>query len=47
MALEEKKSLALDKWLKDKMSTYYIWADNETINDCQQVKKFVSDKKAF
>jgi len=47
MALEEKKSIALQKWLDEKMSTYYIWADNESINSCQQLKKFVSDKKAF
>ena len=47
IALEEKKSLALQKWLNEKMATYYIWADNETINQCGQVKKFISEKKAF
>lgn len=47
MASEEKKSLALQKWINEKMSTYYIWADSESISSCQLLKKFVSDKKSF
>ena len=46
-ALEEKKSQALQKWLDEKISTYYIWADNENLSNCQQLKKYLSEKKAF
>lgn len=42
MALEEKKTVALDKWLKAKISSYYIMVDNVTSSDCPQLKKFVS-----
>jgi peptidyl-prolyl cis-trans isomerase SurA len=48
MALEEKKGLALDKWLKAKIPTYYIMVDNETSADCPRVQKFAStDTKGF
>jgi peptidyl-prolyl cis-trans isomerase SurA len=48
MALEEKKGLALDKWLKTKIPTYYIMVDNETAADCPKVQKYAStDTKGF
>jgi peptidyl-prolyl cis-trans isomerase SurA len=48
MALEEKKSLALDKWMKTKIPTYYIMVDSETAASCPQVQKFAStDSKGF
>jgi peptidyl-prolyl cis-trans isomerase SurA len=48
MALEEKKSQALQKWMEEKISTYYIWTDTETSHDCPNLKKFfTSDKKSF
>lgn len=46
-ALEEKKSEALQKWINEKISTYYIWADNGSLKDCDQLKKYISEKKAF
>jgi len=47
-ALEEKKGLALDKWLKVKIPTYYIMVDNETSADCPKVQKYAStDTKGF
>lgn len=42
MALEEKKSLTLDKWLKAKIPTYYIMVDSDTGTDCPTVKKYAS-----
>ena len=42
MALEEKKGIALEKWMKTKIPTYYIMVDNETSADCPQVQKFAS-----
>jgi peptidyl-prolyl cis-trans isomerase SurA len=47
MALEEKKSLAMDKWLKEKIPTYYIMVDTEASADCPQLQKYLADKKAF
>jgi peptidyl-prolyl cis-trans isomerase SurA len=48
MSLEEKKGLALDKWLKAKIPTYYIMVDNETSADCPKVQKYAStDTKGF
>lgn len=48
MALEEKKTLALDKWLRAKMPTYYVMVDNETSAGCPRVQKFAStDTKGF
>jgi peptidyl-prolyl cis-trans isomerase SurA len=46
-ALEEKKSQALDKWMKAKIPTYYIMVDPETTASCPQVEKYASEKKAF
>ncbi|MET0392305.1 MAG: peptidylprolyl isomerase [Chitinophagaceae bacterium] len=42
MALDEKKAIALDKWMKAKIPTYYIMVDNATTNDCPSLQKFVS-----
>ena len=47
MALEEKKALAMDKWLKEKIPTYYIMVDAEASADCPQLQKYQTDKKAF
>jgi len=47
MALEEKKALAMDKWLKEKIPTYYIMVDPEASADCPQLQKYQADKKAF
>lgn len=46
MALEEKKSQALDKWLKAKIPTYYIMIDGDTGTDCPTVKKYASSDVA-
>src|SRR5690606_25256606 len=48
IALEEKKSQALQEWLAEKVPTYYIMVDNETAADCPQIQKFNStDSKGF
>jgi peptidyl-prolyl cis-trans isomerase SurA len=46
-ALEEKKSKALENWLKAKIPTYYIMVDPDTEADCPQLKKYAMDKKSF
>lgn len=46
-ALEEKKSKTLDKWLKTKLSTYYIMVDAATAKDCPQLSKYNTDQKGF
>ena len=47
-ALEEKKGLALDKWIKSKMPTYYIMVDNQTKQDCPKMLQYASsDVKGF
>lgn len=46
-ALEEKKSKALDKWLKAKIATYYISVDSETGTDCPQLAKYGTETKGF
>lgn len=45
-ALEEKKGLTLDKWLKAKVPTYYIMIDKETAGECTGLQKFNSTEKA-
>ena len=48
MALEEKKGMTLEKWLKAKIPTYYIMVDNVTATDCPKVQKYAStDSKGF
>lgn len=39
-ALEDKKSKALDKWIREKLPTYYIMIDPETSRDCPLLKRF-------
>jgi peptidyl-prolyl cis-trans isomerase SurA len=47
MALEEKKQKTLEKWMKDKVPTYYIMVDDE-IKSCTDLTKWISEKqKAF
>ncbi|MEQ1676782.1 MAG: peptidylprolyl isomerase [Chitinophagaceae bacterium] len=41
-ALEEKKAKTLEKWIKDKLPTYYIMIDSETGRQCPQVNKFAT-----
>lgn len=47
MALEEKKSAALDKWMRETIPTYYIMVDSDTSSDCPQIAKFASSDKGF
>ena len=47
MALEEKKQKTLEKWMKDKVPTYYILIDDE-IKSCTDLTKWIGEKqKAF
>ena len=47
-ALEEKKGLALDKWIKTKMPTYYIMVDNVTKEECPKMQQYASsDLKGY
>jgi len=46
-ALEEKKTKALDKWMKERIPTYYIMVDNEAVSECPQLQKFAGEKKSF
>jgi peptidyl-prolyl cis-trans isomerase SurA len=47
MALEEKKQKVLEKWMKDKVPTYYIMIDDE-IKSCTDLTKWIGEKqKAF
>ncbi|MBS1654608.1 MAG: peptidylprolyl isomerase, partial [Bacteroidetes bacterium] len=48
-ALEEKKADAMDKWLKEKIPTYYIMVDNDMVNSCPKLKKWNDEtqKKSF
>lgn len=41
-ALEEKKAKTLEKWIKDKLPTYYIMIDAETGKQCPQINKFAT-----
>lgn len=42
MALEEKRAIALDKWMKSKIPSFYIMVDDETSSGCPHVQKFAS-----
>jgi peptidyl-prolyl cis-trans isomerase SurA len=46
-ALEEKKGLAMEKWLATKIPTYYISLDPQTEAECPQLKKFTAGSKGF
>ncbi len=47
MALDEKKQKALDKWLKEKLPTYYIVVDPQTIKECPRMQRYLTEQKAF
>lgn len=47
-ALEQKKSKVLEKWLLDKIPTYYVMIDQQTQDECPSVKKYTDAiKKGF
>jgi len=46
-ALEEKKRLVLDKWIKDKLATYYIMIDPDTGDECPVIQKYSTETKSF
>lgn len=46
-ALEEKKSRTLDKWLKEKLATYYIMIDSDAAADCPQLAKYSTERQGF
>jgi peptidyl-prolyl cis-trans isomerase SurA len=46
-ALEEKKNKMLDKWLQEKIPTYYVMVDNDAVATCPKLQKFNTDKKSF
>lgn len=46
-ALEEKKAKVLEKWIKEKIPTYYVMIDGATATECPALQKFTEDKKAF
>lgn len=47
-ALEEKKAKVLEKWLKDKIPTYYMMIDAQSEEECPAIKKFdTKEKKPF
>jgi len=48
LALEEKKSKVLDKWMRERIPTYYIMVDNDVAASCTSLQKFVvPEPKAF
>jgi peptidyl-prolyl cis-trans isomerase SurA len=44
IALEQKKQMTLEKWMKDKVPTYYIMIDDE-IKSCTDLTKYISEKQ--
>ena len=44
MAQDEKKSQALEKWIKAKISTFYFMIDEHTLGDCPLLNKFSPQK---
>lgn len=47
VALEEKKNKVLDKWLKTKLSSYYIMVDPDTAEECPLIQKYSTETKGF
>ena len=39
-ALEEKKSKVMEKWIQNKLTTYYVNIDSATAEECPQLKKY-------
>ncbi|MBI5370808.1 MAG: peptidylprolyl isomerase [Sphingobacteriales bacterium] len=46
-ALEEKKSNTLEKWIRNKLPSYYVMVDPATAEECPQLQKFGTDLKSF
>lgn len=46
-ALEEKKGLAMEKWLREKIRNYYIMIDKDALEECTMLSKFTQEKKSF
>lgn len=46
-ALEEKKSQTLDKWIRNKLASYYVMVDPGTAAECPQLKKFNAVTSSF
>ena len=46
LALEEKKAKAMEKWLTEKLPTYYIMIADDYKSDCRNMEKYLP-KKAF
>ena len=47
MALEEKKGKAVDKWLNEKIPSYYTMIDDEFKSSCPRLQGWGEEKKAF
>ena len=48
LALEEKKSRVLEKWMKERIPTYYINVDGDVLASCSSLQKFVVEEpKSF
>jgi len=45
-ALDEKKSMVLEKWMNAKIPTYYIMVDKDNLAECKQLQKFATVVKA-
>lgn len=39
-ALEEKKAKVMEKWIQNKLNTYYVNIDSATAEECPQLKKY-------
>jgi len=46
-ALEEKKAKVLDKWLREKIPSYYIMVDGASAAECPVLQKFDGEQKSF
>ena len=46
LALEQKKAIAMDKWIQAHLPTYYIMVADDMVSDCPVLKKYVQ-KKSF
>jgi peptidyl-prolyl cis-trans isomerase SurA len=46
LALEQKKAMAMDKWIQAHLSTYYIMVADDIVSDCPGLQKYVQ-KKSF
>jgi peptidyl-prolyl cis-trans isomerase SurA len=42
LALEEKRQHVLDKWIREKIPSFYIMVDNAMSADCPEIKRFAS-----